>query len=106
MGGHVRLYEDRAHIRVQAGGEQQPGDLQCPLPDQVRLVLDGQRVQVDHAEQRVGRMLTGHPQLDRAEEMAERESPARSRAAEDPGWGRRRRSPRTVRCSGRVFCLR
>ena len=69
--GHVGLHEQRAALRVEPHREQlgdgQPG----ALAQRRRVVPGGDGVQVDHAVERVVRLLHGHPVTHRAQVVAE-----------------------------------
>ena len=59
-----------------------------------RVLRDGQGVQVDHAEERVGLVLIGDPVPERAEQVAELDGTGRLDAGEDAGHGGRSYSGR------------
>ena len=64
--GHVRLDEQRGPLRVDPGGEQLRGGPAGALAQHLRVVLDGDRVQVDDAVERVVVVLQRHPLPHRA----------------------------------------
>ena len=69
--GYVRLDEQRGPLRVDAGREQLRHRPPGPLPQQLRFVLHRDRVQVDHAVERVVVLLQSHPLTHRPEIIAE-----------------------------------
>ena len=56
---HVALAEEDAALGVEAGGEQERGQVVEALAQLGGLVGDGRRVQVDDAEQRLAALLRG-----------------------------------------------
>jgi len=71
MRGDVALDEDRRALRVEADGEQQRGEREGRLAQVGRVVLDGDRVQVDDAEEGVAVLLHGDVLAHRADVVAE-----------------------------------
>ena len=53
MLGHVALDEERADVGVEAAGDQERGEVERRLAQLVRLLRDGDRVQVDDRVERV-----------------------------------------------------
>ena len=69
--GHVALREHGADLRLQSAREQPRGCIKGAPSQLRRVLLDGQRVQVDHAEDRVGLVLVGDPLTKGAEVVAD-----------------------------------
>src|SRR6266545_4606244 len=69
--GHVRLHEQRAPLGVQPEREELGRGDPGALAQQRRLVSGGDRVQVDHAVERVVAVLQGHPVAHRSEVVAQ-----------------------------------
>ena len=68
---HVALAEEDAALGVEAGGEQQRGEVVQAAPQLGGLVGDGDRVQIDDAEQRLAALLCLDVLADRADVVAE-----------------------------------
>ena len=68
---HVRLDEQRRAVGVDAGCEQQRGEVERGRAELLDVVRHRQRVQVDDAEQAVVPVLVGDPVPDRPEQVAE-----------------------------------
>ena len=71
MGADHALVEDDAALRVDAGGDIGGGDLARRVAQFVRVLRQGQRVQVDDAEDALVIVLQRDPVADRAEIIAE-----------------------------------
>ena len=80
-------------VGVDADGEQQLGQLRGWRPELGRVLGDGQGVQVDDAEERVGLVLVDDPVPQRPEEVAEVDGAGGLDAGEDAGHGGERRGP-------------
>ena len=105
----MRLDEQRAPLRVEAQREQLGGRDAGALAQRLRVVLDGDRVQVDDAVERVVVVLQRHPLPQRTEVVAEME---RVRGGLDAGehpraslGSHRAHSPRRYRPGGHRLAL-
>ena len=67
----MTLDEQRRDVGVDADGQQHLCDLEGASPQLGRILRLGERVQIDHAVERVGAVLIGHPVPERAEQVAE-----------------------------------
>ncbi len=83
MLGDVALHEDRAGVRVEAGGEQADRRLERSPAEVVGVVLGGQAVQVDHAVETLRLVLVHRPLPQRAEIVADVERTGGLNARED-----------------------
>ena len=79
------LDEDRAHVRVQPGGEQEGGHLEGLVLQPRGVVLNRERVEVDNAEERVVLVLIRRPVADRPDVVAEVDLTGGLDARQDPG---------------------
>ncbi len=79
----VALAEEDAALRVEAGGEQDRGRVVEALAQLGGVVGDGDRVQVDDAEDALAALLAGDVLRDRADVVAEVLAPGRLDAGED-----------------------
>src|SRR5690606_15461280 len=104
----VALHEHRAHLWIQPGRQQQRRRLPAQPAHPCRIVVDGQRVQIDDAEQRVRPVLVLRGPLPHgAQVVPERQVPGRldptdaplHLSSPSPGQGRRLR-PAAPRSSG------
>ena len=80
---HVALDEDRRPLRVEAGCEEHRGQVERARPQLLGVVLDGDRVQVDDAEERVALLLRRRVLAEAAAVVAERRVARRLDARED-----------------------
>ena len=85
--GDVALDEERADLRVEAGGEQVDRGLHRARPEHGRVDLERQGVEVDDAVERVVVVLVGHPLADGAQVVPQMEITGRLHARKDPGHG-------------------
>ena len=69
--GHLGLHEDRGALRVDAHREQLRGGAAHPVAQQLRVLLDGDGVQVGDEEERLVVVLQRHPLPQRPEVVAE-----------------------------------
>ena len=69
--GHVALREDGRALRVEAGREEHRREVERLLPEVLRVVLDGDRVQVDDAEEAVAALLLRRVLAEAADQVAE-----------------------------------
>src|SRR5580765_2354116 len=83
MRGDVRLREDRRALRVEAGREEHRGEVERRCPQCLRVVVDGDRVQVDDAEEAVALLLRSGVLAKPAAVVAEMLRSCRLDAAED-----------------------
>ena len=98
VAGHLALHEDRRARGVDAHREQLGGGAQGALAQHLRVLLDGDRVQVGDEEERLVVLLQVHPLPQRAEVVAEVERVGRSAGCRRaPAAGRSRTPPRTRR---------
>ena len=88
MGGNVALYEQRADLRVEAAGQQLLGLAERGGPELGRVVLLGERVQVDDTEEGVRPVLVDDPEAHRPEIVAQLQGSGRLDAREHPVHGR------------------
>ena len=84
MSGHAALGEDGRALRIEAGGEQHRGEIERPLAQVGRVVLDRERVEVDDAEERVAELLGRGVLAEAAAVVAEVFRAGRLEAGEDP----------------------
>jgi hypothetical protein len=82
----VALREDRRALRVEAGREEQRHEVERPLVEVRRVVVDRDRVQVDDAEEGVPELLRRRVLAKAAGEVAEVLRAGRLDAREDPHW--------------------
>ena len=82
--GDVALAEDRRALRVEAGREEHRREVERPRAQVVGVVLDGDRVQVDDAEEAVAALLRRRVLAEAADQVAEVLVARRLDAAEDP----------------------
>src|SRR5581483_7431212 len=82
--GHVALREHRRALGVEAGGEQHRVQVERALAQVGGVVLDGDRVQVDDAEEGVPLLLRGRVLAEAADQVAEVLVAGRLDAGEDP----------------------
>jgi hypothetical protein len=57
VSGHAALGEDGRALRIETGGEEHRREVERPLAEVGRVVLDGDRVQVDDAEEGIAEVL-------------------------------------------------
>ena len=81
---HVALDEDGADLGVEPGREEPRRRLERASPQQRRIVLEGEGVQVDDAEEGVVVVLVRHPLAEGAEVVADVRRAGRLDAREDP----------------------
>ncbi len=84
VGDHVALDEDGRALGIKAGGEEHRGEVERPLAQVGRVVLDGDRVEVDDAEERVAELLGRGVLAEAAAVVAEVLRAGRLDAGEDP----------------------
>ena len=71
MLGHVALDEQRAHARVEAARDEHGREVERRLAQLLRVLRNGDRVEVDDRMERVDLMLLLHPAADGADVVAE-----------------------------------
>ena len=71
MLGDMALHEQRAHVGVEAGGDQRHRHLEGVGPQLGGVLGHGQRVQVDDRVVRIGEVLVTDPISDRTEQVAQ-----------------------------------
>ena len=79
----VALDEERADVGIEAHRHERPEQLQGQRPELGGIVAHGERVQVDHAVQRVELVLVGDPVTEGAHVVAERHRAGRFDPRED-----------------------
>ncbi|MBA7592891.1 hypothetical protein ES708_35093 [subsurface metagenome] len=83
VGGDVGLYEKDGAFRVDAGRQEQPGDLAGPGLQNLGVLLDGDGMKVHDAEDIVVVLLTGYPVLDSSQVVADHEGARRLNAGKN-----------------------
>ena len=68
---HVALAEHRRALRVESRREEHRREIERPLVEVLRVVLDGDRVQVDDAEERLALLLRRRVLAEAADQVAE-----------------------------------
>ena len=86
--GHLALDEDRGPGRVDPHRDQLGRGPQGPLAEQLRVLLEGDRVQVGDEEERLVVLLEVHPLPERAEVVAEVERVGGRLDAGEHAWSR------------------
>ena len=71
--GHVRLYEQRRALGVNTGGQIQTQEFVASLSQRGRILTHRDRVHIREHEQAVVGVLHGHPVLERADIVAQRQ---------------------------------
>ncbi len=84
MGRHVALCEYRRTRGVEAGRKEQRREVERAVPQVGRVIVDGDRMQVDDAEERVAELLGGGVLAEPARIVAEVLRARRLDAREDP----------------------
>ena len=103
---HVALRKDGRAVRVEPGGDQYREEVERAVVQVARVVLDGDRVQVDDAEERLAELLCLRELAEAADVVAEVLVARRLDAREDPHTApfarfateRTRRTLRSPRC--------
>ena len=83
MGGDGGLIEDDAALGVDAGGDVGGGDLARVASQNLRVLRQGQGVQVDDAEDALELLLLGHPVAQGTQIVAQMQLAGRLHARED-----------------------
>ena len=84
VSGHAALGEDGRALGIEAGGEEHRGEVERSLAQVGGVVLDGDRVEVDDAEERVAELLGRGVLAEAAAVVAEVLGAGRLDAGEDP----------------------
>ena len=87
MLGDVALDEQGHNLWVEPDRQQGDGEVESPFPQLRRVDVEGQGVEVDHAEEGLVLVLDGHPVLERAQVVAEVVIPRWLDARKDSGHG-------------------
>ncbi len=83
MGADVGLDEKDRAFRVNAGRQEQAGDLADPRLQLLGVLLDGDGVEINDAEDIVVFLLTGHPVFDGSQVVADHEGARRLNAGKN-----------------------
>src|SRR5581483_5285907 len=82
--GHVALAERRRTVRIETGREQERREVERSAAEVLGVVVDGDRVQVDDAEEAVAALLRGGVLAEAADQVAEVLGARRLDAGKDP----------------------